>query len=210
MKQQFHFLNLEDIFLKRSLNLAVFLIGILAAQANAAFVNAYDAAKWTRSVNGGGINISGAPSSITLTSSNNGKGNGSNRNQDFTITAVASGLVTFDWNYKTNDKDGAQFDPFGWLLNGVFTQLTKDAGKKKQSGTFSAAVKIGDSFGFRANSWDSLYGSATTTITKFSAPAQIPVPAAIPSQVPVPAAIWLMGIPMMGLLGGKKLKSIMI
>jgi hypothetical protein len=184
--------------LKTILHFFVLMLALVTGQANAAFVDAYDVDNWDRAINKGAINTKSAPDLIKLTSSNNGNGN---RNQDFTIEAVASGLVTFNWSYVTSDSQkDAKFDPFGWLLNGVFTQLTVN-GKNNinQSGIFSSMVKAGDMFGFRANSLNSKFGAATTTISNFSAP----------SQVPVPAAIWLIGAPLMGLLG-KKRKSIII
>jgi hypothetical protein len=188
--------NLEEIFLKTLLNIFVLLlVTIFANQANAAFVDAYDVDNWNRSIDRGAINTKDAPVSIKLTSSNVAKDkNKGNRNQDFTIESVGNGIVTFDWSYRTTDTDGPKYDPFGWLLNGIFTKLTDDNGKKKQSGSFSAKVKVGDLFGFRANSFDSLLGAATTTITNFSAP----------SQVPVPAALWLIGAPLLGLFGRKR------
>jgi hypothetical protein len=171
------------------------LITVFASQAHAAFMDDYVVKNWHKSINQGAINTSKAPDSIKLTSSDskNPKFFGE-RNQDFTIASVGNGLVTFDWSYKTNDQDGPEFDPFGWLLNGVFTKLTNDNGKIAQSGTFQVKVRAGDIFGFRANSSDSMFGSATTTVSNFSAP----------SQVPVPAAFWLMGAPLFGLLGKKR------
>ena len=161
-----------------------------AGQAHAAFVDAYDVDNWTSNVNGGAIDTSGAPNTVVLTSSDNG---GGNLNQDFTVTAVANGTVSFDWSYATNDGDGSIYDPFGFLYNGVFTQLTTN-GVFSESGSFVFTVFAGDIFGFRANSVDSIFGAATTTISNFNGP----------SQVPLPGAIWLIGAPLMGLLGKKR------
>lgn len=158
---------------------------IFAGVANAGvienFTDGYDVSNWTQSLDGGAIDLSGAPLSIVATSSNS-NGNsffGPSSSTDFTIAALDDGLVTFDWLFSTDDTDGASFDPFGWLLNGVFTQLTTDGLFGDQSGTASFSVFAGDTFGFRAASVDSSFGSATTTISNFSAPAAVPAPASI-------------------------------
>jgi len=175
--------------MKNIIKSALFLSLLMVGSAHAAFINAYDATKWTQTVNGGSINTIGAPNSVTLTSSNNG---GGNKNQDFTIAAAGNGIVSFTWNYTTTDINSS-WDSFGWLLNGVFTKLTVNGPTLTQSGTVFFNVLIGNVFGFRANSLDSVFGSATTTISNFNAP----------NAIPVPAAIWLIGVPLLGLLGRK-------
>lgn len=163
---------------------------LTAGHAQAAFIGAYNVANWTQSVNGGSINTSGAPNTVVLTSSNNG---GGNKNQDFTITAAANGVVSFNWSYVTSDSDGSYYDPFGFLLNNTFTKLTTD-GVFSQSGSFVLNVLAGDVFGFRANSFDSVFGASTTTISNFNGP----------SSVPVPGALWLVGAPLLSLLTKRK------
>lgn len=144
---------------------------LFLGSANAAIINdftgGYDASNWDQSLDGGSIDLSGAPFSIIAISSNSG---GGSSNTEFTIAALEDGLVTFDWLYNTADSDGSSFDPFGWLLNGVFTQVTTNGVFATQSGTESFSVLSGDIFGFRAYSTDSVFGSATTTISNFSAP----------------------------------------
>jgi hypothetical protein len=168
---------------------------LFAGQVNAAFLDAYSVGNWNKSIDRGAINTTGAPNSIKLIGSNTtNPAYFGERNQDFTIASIGNGYVTFDWNFKTNDSGGAGFDPFGWLLNGVFTKLTNDSGKKIQSGTFTVKVHVGDIFGFRANSVNSISGTANTTISNFFAP----------TQVPVPAAFWLMGAPLLGFFVKKR------
>ena len=181
--------------MKSLLTITLIILAMTASQANAAFLNHYAVSNWTKTVNKGSVNTTGAPNSIQLTGSNTTNpvffGN---RNQDFTIAAFSRGIVTFTWNYVTKDLNGAKFDPFGFLLNGVFTQLTNDTGPKTQSGSFSVHVLAGDIFGFRQNSFDSQLGVAKTVVSNFSGP----------SQVPVPAAFWLMGVPVAGLMSRKR------
>jgi hypothetical protein len=176
--------------MKNFVKLIMLAMLLVAGHAHAAFVGVYDVANWTSSINGGSINTSGAPGSIALTSSNNG---GGIKNQDFTVTASASGVVSFDWNYVTNDTDGSFYDPFGFLHNSTFIQLTTN-GLYSQTGSFVFNVLAGDIFGFRANSFDSIFGAATTTVSNFNGP----------SSVPVPGALWLVVAPLMSLLVKKR------
>ncbi|WP_299768629.1 BspA family leucine-rich repeat surface protein [uncultured Dokdonia sp.] len=85
---------------------------------------------------------------------------------DITVPITEDVTITFDWTYATDD--GAEFDPFGYLLNGVFTELTDIAGDEfNQSGTEAVMLSNGDTFGFRAFTLDNTFGPATTTITNF-------------------------------------------
>jgi hypothetical protein len=149
------------------------------SQAFTFFADSYDPANWTQSIQGdGSIDTNGAPASIILKSANDGNGY---QNTDFTITAPAPGTVSFDWSYDT--EDDPEWDPFGYLLNGSFTQLTDNGGSNVQSGTASFSVLAVDVFGLRQNSEDSDYGRASTTISNFNGP--------LPS---VPGPLPLLGI----------------
>lgn len=162
---------------------------LFVGSANAGMINdftgGYDVSNWSTSLDGGSIDVSGAPTSVALTSSNAFPCcGGPTSNTDLTIAALGDGMVSFDWDYTTTDFPSA-FDPFGWLLNGVFTQLT-DNSLGAQSGTASFAVVTGDIFGFRAVSSDSCCGPATTVISNFAAP------------VPEPASLILLGLGLAG------------
>ena len=173
--------------------LVAMLLFVFAGNASASFTGAYDFTNWTKVVNGGSIMTSTNLDSLTMVSSNNG---GGSRNQDFTITAVATGLVSFSWDYLTFDSSKNQApksDPFGWLLNGSFTQLTDNKGFFFQNGLFSFAVNVGDVFGFRSASTNSRNGAAISLVTNFSGPVSAPTP---PAAVPLPSAIWLMAAPL--------------
>jgi hypothetical protein len=149
------------------------------------FSGPYAPGNWTLTLtnSNGTVNTAGAPNSITITSSD-GIGNFNAGNTDYTITAPASGQVSFSWNYTTVDPP-AVFDPFGYLLNGQFIELTdEDIGN--QSGVASFFVNAGDIFGFRANSFDNFFGRSTTTISNFNAP-QI-------TEVPEPATLAVFGL----------------
>ncbi|WP_299668849.1 PEP-CTERM sorting domain-containing protein [uncultured Psychromonas sp.] len=132
------------------------------------FTGDYDVTNWNQSLDGGNIDLSGAPSSILAISSNVGSGSSST---DFTIASTTNGWVSFDWIYSTSDLDGSTYDPFGWLLNGVFTQLSTDGLFGTQSGSELFSVNAGEIFGFSARTPDSALGSATTSISSFAVPA---------------------------------------
>ena len=139
------------------------------------FQGPYDPANWTLTPNGGNgsVDMLLAPTSITLIGSDAGTGNFT----DFTTLAVGDGLVSFSWDYITFDGEGPSWDPFGYLLDGTFTQLTDNGGGQSQSGSASFSVLAGQTFGFRVVTIDGIYGPAQSTISSFEAPsAAIPEP----------------------------------
>jgi hypothetical protein len=155
------------------------------AQALTLFTGVYAPPNWTQSVQpDGSINAFTAPTSISLTSADDGGTEpGVNKNTDFTIVAPFAGTASFSWAYATAD-ESPSLDPFGYLLNGNFMQLSLNDGPNSQSGSTSFSVIVGDIFGFRQNSFDSLAGRATTTITNFNGP----VPsgsASVPGPLPL-------------------------
>jgi subtilisin-like proprotein convertase family protein len=100
---------------------------------------------------------------ITISSDNQ---SGSEGFTDFTVNVTDPDTVSFDWDYDT--PDGPAFDSFGYLLNGVYTELTDPNGGLQQSGN-SGPINVapGDVFGFRSYSIDGIFGAATTTISNF-------------------------------------------
>ena len=141
------------------------------------FQGPYDPVNWTLTTNGGdgSVDTSGAPGSITLVGSDSGTG--TQIFTDFTTLAVGDGLVSFSWDYITSDSGGPGFDPFGYLLDGTFTQLTDNGGGQSQSGSASFSVLAGQTFGFRVLAADDTAGPAQSTISSFEAPsAAIPEP----------------------------------
>jgi hypothetical protein len=132
------------------------------------FQGPYDPANWTLTPNGGNgsVDTSGAPTSITLVGSDTGSNIGL-RFTDFTTLAVGDGLVSFSWDYETFDNGGPGEDPFGYLLEGNYTQLSDNGGAMVQSGSASFSVLAGQTFGFRVVTVDDLWGPAQSTISSF-------------------------------------------
>jgi hypothetical protein len=122
-----------------------------------------------------GVDTSGAPGSVKLTGGDSGCDNYFDSGipgpcaTNFTITLPTTlDRVSFHWDYTTND-NGAEIDPFGVLINGVFTALT-DPNLGNQSGDFSMSGLAGAVFGFSINCTDCILGEATATISQFAVP----------------------------------------
>jgi hypothetical protein len=143
------------------------------ASAKAQFGYDYAPSKWTTFLtpgSNGSVNTAGAPNSITITGSDGASA--TNMDVDYTITALATGVLSFSWSYHTNDTDEApQYDIAGVLVNGTFTQLTDDTpGNINRTGSFSTSVTAGNTIGFRLRAIDNVFGNATFTISNFTSP----------------------------------------
>jgi subtilisin-like proprotein convertase family protein len=109
-----------------------------------------------------------------LSSGNNLSGNSGST--QYCITAPNLMTFTFDWDYATqNTHPGC--DPFGYYINGTFTQLTTGVicssvlppdGPLTQSGTATVTLQAGQVFCFRANTFDNILGRSETWVTNFS------------------------------------------
>tara|TARA_R110000850_G_scaffold203228_1_gene329429 strand:- start:33576 stop:37487 length:3912 start_codon:yes stop_codon:yes gene_type:complete len=84
---------------------------------------------------------------------------------DLLVDVTEDVTISFDWSYTT--LDGPGFDSFGYLINGVYTELTDPSGANNQTGNETIALVAGQEFGFRSQSEDGLFGPATTTISNF-------------------------------------------
>ena len=170
------------------------LVATLAcSSAFAAFDADYDVSNWTQTLGTGSIDIGGAPLDITLTG---GDDNSNTQSSTiFSIAITATGTLSFDWNYTTTETNSF-WDPFGYALNGAITQLTTNGGGagQNQTGNVSIAVNAGDIFGFRQTTRDNLFGSASTTVSNFSAPS------VVTSPVPLPPSLGFLGFAMGGLM----------
>lgn len=158
---------------------AVVALGAVDSAQAFGFTGAYAPSNWTLSNynNANGyVDTSNAPSSISIIGGDGDNGDGGNFDgrTTYTTTALIGGLFSFNWSYGTDDWNPS-FDPFGFVLNGAFTQLTNDSGPNEQSGTFSTTLAQGDIFGFGINTVDSVEGPGYATISDFAAPVPEPV-----------------------------------
>ena len=173
--------------------LAAGLIGF-SMTASADFSGYYAPAQWVvghapdNLTDFGSVDTTGAPGSITLIGSDNNPVDFTFSRVDFSIVAPAAGSFSFDWAYTSTDGFGAIYDPAGYLKNGQF-QLTDDVGADSQSGQVSLLVAAGDVIGFHVTTLDNYGGSASLTISNFSAP------------VPEPASVAMMTLGLLGLVG---------
>jgi hypothetical protein len=181
-------------FMKLSAFAILLEFGLSSGVANAAFTGDYAVSNWTKTLDGGSINTGGAPSFVSLVSKDFDVFSAAS-NQDFTISAVAESIISFNWNYLTSDIDGSFYDPFYFLLNGSSTKLTVDNSFAPQSGFFSKHVNANDVFGFRANAVDSYKGFAITRISNFDV-------TAVPE--PETYALMLAGLGMVGFMARRR------
>lgn len=150
------------------------------------FTDAYAPANWTilNTNTDGGVNTSGIPASIIIDGGDNSSNlSGSTK---FTISAPASGLVTFDWVWSTTDlvTSTGFNDPFYILINGNQTNPL-NPNDTLQNGIFSFNVNAGDEFGFEIATADNTFGNSQVTISNFSAPSGSAAPADVPGPLPV-------------------------
>ena len=95
---------------------------------------------------------------------------------DTTYLATAGGAetLTFNWAFTTNDCCGSGWDPGGYVVNGVFTQLSTDsfgtAGDISSSGALTLTLAAGDSYGFYIHSPDSCCGRSDIAVTGGAVP----------------------------------------
>jgi hypothetical protein len=152
-----------------------------SANASAAYVFSNDGP--------GDGSISGSYPAFTITGSNNGT------EEDTALylqNFSSSQIVTFTWHYASADTGGTNFDPAGWILNGVETQLSLNGDPGTTSdGTTTVTVQAGDTFGFYVYSQDSQFGAGMLAVNQ-----DLPPPPPPPPAIPEPrnAALMMAGL----------------
>lgn len=155
------------------LALSAFLFAAGVQAATIGFTGDYDPANWTQSIDGNG-SISTSNTSFSLTSPDSLPDGGFT---EIFITMLDSGPVTFDWYFTTQDEPF--YERFGYVLNGLLTQLTDELGSEPQTGSASVHVNVGDVFGFWQWALDDFGGPSTTRITNFVVGIPVPEPGSL-------------------------------
>jgi hypothetical protein len=104
-------------------------------------------------------------------------------NTTYTAVATVAETLTFNWSYTTHDQNGSAEDPAGYLINGVFTQLSTDnlaftPGDFDTSGTITLTLNAGDTYGFYVNTVDNQGGRGEIDVTSASGINPVPGPIA--------------------------------
>jgi hypothetical protein len=148
----------------------VFSPGISLTETVNGFSGEFAPANWVFDSDGGdgNVDVSSAPASIRIIGSDSQANVENNTTYCITIPGSNNGVLNFTWNYETVDQDGAEWDPFGYAVNSVITQLTDNNGPDSQNGNVNLNINAGDIFCFVANSVDQLFGEAFTELTNFS------------------------------------------
>jgi len=111
-----------------------------------------------------------------------GADNGASQNYTtYTATALTSQTFTVNWAYTTNDCCGSVWDPAGYVINGVYTQLSTDSsvqGQVDSNGSFTVSVLAGDVYGMYVYSPDSVEGRGDISVSVDAG--TTPLPAALP------------------------------
>lgn len=156
--------------LKLILTIATAILSLSLAstsKADSLFTGPYDVANWTTTLinSDGEADTSSAPASIELTGGNNGSiAAGVTL---FSIVAPTTTSLVFDWTYQTFDCCGAKWDPAGYEINGVQTQLSPATSIPGfvGSGTTMVDLNAGDNFGFYVYTLDNLFGASTLEVS---------------------------------------------
>ncbi len=143
-------------------------VPIMSAYAGSSlFSGVYDVSNWDTELNGGDGNVLAENTSdVLITGDDSDQGQ---TDTSFSLVMPCDGNVDFNWDYRTVDDDGPEFDPAGYSVDGVFTQISDDDGDDVQNGMETVPVLAGQIFGFvvRTNDGDEGEASASFTPTEF-------------------------------------------
>ncbi|WP_432671339.1 hypothetical protein [Flavobacterium sp. SM2513] len=132
------------------------------------FTGAFAPENWTttNTDTNGNVNTANAPASIIITSGNNGSSFPGTT--DYSIVVPASGTLSFNWNYTTND--GPEWDYPQIVYNSVISYFTdfNESGADTQSGFETIEVVAGETFVLRMYTQDNSGPSGIVTISNFS------------------------------------------
>ncbi len=129
------------------------------------FVGVYDPVNWLVVTDDSDASVDFSADGTTLEITGSDAGN-SNSLAKACIMTQCDITVTFDWDYSTDDVDGAAFDP-AYYLNDVRIDLINGE-SYAGSGTLTITVASGTLLGFGIESTDGIEGAANLDITGFS------------------------------------------
>jgi hypothetical protein len=158
----------------------------LAPQAQAGFVDTYPLSQFGPVVNspsplftnGFAVMSNG---SIVLTGGNSGSGEPGT--SDLLTSAVAGGLIQFQYSYSSLDMPHQ--DDAGYLLDGIFHELAFQDG---QSGIAQFNVLANESFGFRVGTADNQFEPGVLTISSLAS--NVPEPGTGTIVMLVTGGLW--------------------
>nr|MBS0037246.1 T9SS type A sorting domain-containing protein [Saprospiraceae bacterium] len=131
------------------------------------FAEFFEPSNWTFDPKAGNgmVDESYAPDSIKITGSNSFTND--TISTLYCIDVTINSDVSFDWDYQSLNTS-PDWDPFGYMVNGVFTQLTDDNGPLTQNGSEVIPLKAGDEFCYNVFTVDDILGEAVVVISNFS------------------------------------------
>ena len=165
--------------------LAAAALSLLPLASNAATIDSCDSFVVETAPGNGSVDVLGAGSfdcAFTITSSNSGSAGSVLTTFLATLPVAYNWIIDFNWNYSTQDLTGSEFDQFGYVVDGVLTQLSADnvASPAFQNGSNSVSVAGGSSFGWYMNAVDNQLGSADSDVyANFTMVAAVPLPAGV-------------------------------
>jgi len=136
----------------------------------------------TNANSGGFVDETLVPTSVTLVGSNSNPQVPAGPGETYYLTELAGSIasyVSFNYSYGTFDLPNGGFDPFGVVVNNVFTLLADLDG---QSGSYTFLVNPGEEFGFGVLTTDNIGGAGFATISNFNV-TPVPTPALLPGLI---------------------------